>query len=257
MVGTISILAGIASTLRASMVLEEVVAQGLLLMVLLGAVHRGKRGGLATAILAILIYVCMRIPLIMHEGFTPDVIMLLAARTLTYAIMGIGGGILCSRIHHFLARFESVSTIDAQTQLFNECFATTTLRSMIRQYERFHKPFSIVVLSSPAMPRPDKTSDNFASLRAGAGFLKDNVRLIDDVARLDDGRIVLIFPQTGKAGARIAADRIHRGLVQVLRVKGDVVRMEFLGADEDLQAIKELSGEPISGEIAQSGEACA
>ena len=41
----------------------------LVLVVLLGAVHRGRRGGRMGAILATLTYICMRVPLIMRGGW--------------------------------------------------------------------------------------------------------------------------------------------------------------------------------------------
>ena len=66
------------------------------------------------------------------------------------------------------------------------------------------------------------------------------MRLVDDVARLDDGRFLLVLPHTNKAGARIAADRVSQGVRRVLGEKGDSLRADVLGVEEDLCAIKDL-----------------
>ena len=247
-VGSLSVLWGIGLTLRTMPVIEELVAQALLLVVLVGAVHRGRRGGIAMAIFATLAYLGLRIPMVLHEGFTRDVVLLLLMRTATYAIMGVGGGIVCSRIHQFLARFESISNIDAATQLFNEHFATTTLRSMVAQYARFHKPFSVVILTVPRFMQPKLDPATLRSLRAVATYVREGVRLIDDAARLDDGRIVLVLPQTEKPGAHIAADRISKGVIQRLGSGTAELHVQVLGAVEDLDALRELCGATITGD---------
>ena len=240
-VGSISIVAAMVATLWSGTVVQETIAQGLLLVVLVGAVHRGKQGGLITALFAITVYGCMRVPMIMRQGFSPDVVELLLVRTLTYAVIGIGGGAVCARIHHFLARLESTPNIDVATQLFNERFITRTLRSMVGQYERSHKPFSVVILtldSAVANPRPDQ----LPLLRSVADYLRENVRLIDDVGRLDDGRLLLVLPQTDRQGAGIAANRLGGGVKHLMGPGHDTMKVELRGAVEDLDGIRSLCG---------------
>ncbi len=247
-VGSLSVLWGVGLTLRTMPDIEELVAQALLLVVLVGAVHRGRRGGIAMAIFAVVAYLGLRIPMVLHEGLTRDVVLLLLMRTATYAIMGVGGGLVCSRIHQFLARFESTSNIDGPTQLFNEHFATTTLRSMVTQYVRFHKPFSVVVLTIPRFMQPKLDPATLRSLRSVATCVREGVRLIDDAARLDDGRIVLVLPQTEKSGAHIAADRISKGVIQRLGSGGTELQVQVLGVVEDLDALRELCGATATGD---------
>ena len=257
-VGSVSIVVAVVATLWAGSMVEEVIAQGLLLVVLVGTVHRGRRGGLVTAIFATLTYICMRVPMVMREGLSPDVVGLVLMRTLTYGAMGIGGGALVGRIHYFLARLESGTNIDVETQLFNQRFITRTLRTMVSQHEEAHRTFSVAILSlagvATADPRPGKRS----SLRAVATYVRDQVRLIDDVARLDDGRIVLVFPLTTKPGARLAAERIRRGVGRLLGVKNESMRLDVFNAEEDLHAIRDLCGTPASAdENPESSKACA
>lgn len=247
-VGSISIVVAIVATSWSGVMLEEAIAQGLLLLVIVGAVHRGRKGGLFAAIFAILAYFLMRVPMLRRDGFSPDVVGLLLVRTATYTVIGIGGGALCARIHHFLARLESTSNIDVETQLFNERFIARTLRSMLAQYDRFQRAFSVVILSLSGVTETNPDRNGRDSLRTIATYLRDHVRLIDDVARLDDGRLLLVLPQTDKNGARIAADRLSSGAKRLLGSSFAVISVEILGATEDLNAIRELCRAPEPAE---------
>src|SRR5262249_40389205 len=129
-IGSFSAAGTILATLRRGLVIEEIIAQALLLLVLLGAVHWGRKAGEVTAILAMVIYGLMRAPLLLRDGFSIDVVGLLLIRTVTYGVIGIAGGRLCSRIRYLLARLDSTSNIDESTGLFNERFITRTLQSM-------------------------------------------------------------------------------------------------------------------------------
>jgi diguanylate cyclase (GGDEF)-like protein len=184
----------------------------------------------------------MRVPMIMRHGLSSDVAGLLLVRTFTYAVIGIGGGILCSRIREFLARLESTSNIDPVTQLFNQRFVTRTLRSLVLQHERYQKSFSVGLISiagyTEAVPGPATRP----ALRATATHLRDSLRLIDEVGRLDDGRFVLVLPQTDKRGARIAVERVCGGVKRLLRASDQSVTIEVLSAEEDLAAIRERFG---------------
>ena len=242
-VGMVSVAGAVLGTLRGGLVIEEIVAQALLLVVLVSAVHWGRKAGTVTAILAILTYVVMRAPLLIRERFSADVVELVLIRTLTYGVVGIVGGELCSRIRYLLARLERTSNIDECTQLFNERFIAETLRSMIGEYERYRQSFSVVAISlaessMTGLPPAHRRS----RLRAVATQIRGDVRLVDDVALLDDGRFLLVLPHTDKAGARIAADRVSRGVRRLLGEQGDSLRADVLGVEEDLCAIRDLCG---------------
>ncbi len=256
-IGGISILVGLATTWSSAPLLAEVIAQALLLVVLVGAVHHGRKGGIVTALFATVVYVGMRLPLIARTGLSADVLALILGRTLTYCILGIGGGILCSRIHYFLARFESSPNLDRHTQLFNQRYISASLRSLVGQYVRYHSPFSVLVVVIPDLMVADPERDRLRRLRAAALYLRDGVRLIDDVARLDDGRFVLVLPHTPKPGAEIAAGRLRAGIGRVVADKGEGAQVEVLGAAEDLPVIEELCGYPATPEHEKPAEAIA
>lgn len=242
-VGSVSIVGTVLSSLRSGLSIEEIVAQVLLLVVLVGAVHWGRKAGLVTAILAIVTYVCMRVPLLLRDGFSTDVVGLLLIRTVTYGAVGIAGGRLCSRIRYLLARLESATNIDESSGLFNERFITRTLWSMIGQYERYQRAFSVVTVS---IVDPSMTGSKHAPpqriLRAVATEIRGGLRLVDDVGRLDDGRFLLVLPHTDKSGAQVAANRVSERIRRMVGSNAEWVRATVFGAEEDLGAIKDLCG---------------
>jgi GGDEF domain-containing protein len=238
-VGSVSIAGAIFAAFRRGLLVEELIAQTLFLVVLVGAVHWGRKGGTLTAVIAVVAYAAIRAPLLIRESFSPDALELILIRTLTYSVVGIAGGELCGRVRYLLASVESNSNIDECTRLFNERFIAEMLRSMIGEYERYKTTFSVVALSLAESPQARLRP---AMLRTVANQVRGDVRLVDDVAYLDDGRFLLVLPHTDKAGARIAADRVSNGVRRVLGETGDSVRAEVLGVVDDLAAIRHLCG---------------
>jgi GGDEF domain-containing protein len=256
-VGSVAIVGPLLLTLWSGpVVVEEAIAQGLLLLVLTGALHKGRKGGLVTAVAATLVYVAMRIPTVMRLGFTSDVASLVLGRVATYALVGIGGGTLVGRIQYFFAHFQSSSGVDEQTQVFNQSYIFHIVRSTIGQYERFHTPFSLVIVSLPSPIGDGSQSGKGPSLRTVAGFIRDRVRLIDEVAHLDDGRFLIVLPQTGPAGAKAVETRLSAGVQRLMKSSAPAVT-EVMSAEINLPAIRELCGAPPVEQDADLGRASA
>ena len=67
-VGGAAVIGTIVAGHRGAPLIEEIVAQVLLLVVLIGAVHWGRNGGFGAAVAASLIYVLMRVPLMIDQA---------------------------------------------------------------------------------------------------------------------------------------------------------------------------------------------
>ncbi len=255
-VGAVSILTAVVATCWSGHVGLEAVAQLLLLVVLVGAVHRGRKGGVATALFAIVTYVCMRMPLILRDGLAPDVLGLILVRVVTYAAIGIGGGILCSRIRQFLARLDGKSNIDEETQLFSERFIARTMRGMVLQHERYGSPFGIVLVGVPGVAAGHRGPERRRAMREIATHIRGNVRLVDDVGRLDDSTFVLVLPETHKDGASVAAGRVQANVREFLGGSEGTVSAKALAAPEEIAEIVALR-DRIDAESPDSAEGAA
>jgi GGDEF domain-containing protein len=240
-VGAAAIFGTMAASWQAQPMIEEIAAQALLFGVLVGAVHWGRNGGFIAAVIAIVVYISMRSSLIARSGLTPDLLDLILVRTLSYGFVGIVGGEVCGRVKYLLARLNNSMNVDEETQLFNQRFLAHLLEGNVGQHTRYGTPFSIALVElAPALTSELKASRRRSMLKTVANHVRNDVRLVDDVARLDDGRFVLVFPQTPKDGAAIAGERVRAGARDLLGARDESVTAKVLAAPEDLRELQEF-----------------
>lgn len=238
-VGGAAIAATLLASLHARPMIEEIIAQLLLMVVLVGAVHWGRNGGFLTAIGAIVIYIAMRGPLLVGDGLTPDLLELIGIRMAAYGFVGIIGGELCGRIKYVLARMESGGNVDEDTALYNEVYIGRLLKNNLAQHLRYKQAFSIVLLTlAPALTSELKPSRRRSLLRAVANHIRNDVRLVDDVGRLDDGTFIMVLPQTPKRGAAVAGGRVRAAISELLGARDESVSVRILSAPEDLTELE-------------------
>lgn len=221
--------------------LVEIAAQSLLFAVLLGAIHWGRAGGLLTALGATLAYVIMRTPAVMASGMTQDLLRLILLRVVAYGLVGILGGELCSRTKYLLARLREDGSFDAESRVFNQRLVCRLITTALGSYQRYGTPFSILIIElAPGLAGGPVHSHGKSLPRVIADHIRNDIRLVDDVGRLEDGRFLVLLPSTPRGGAEIACVRITQGLRDIVRQGQDSVRATVMGTPEDAQAIGAL-----------------
>lgn len=241
-VGTAAILGSILFAYGGTIVIEEVGAQLLLLGVLLGAVHWGRNGGFIAALGASLIYVVARIPMALEQGrLTSTIASLVLVRVLSYGLVGILGGELCARIRYLFARLEDSSSVDDWSSLYNQRLIVRSVESACGQYSRYQTPYSVILVSMSEMLLKDLRASKQRSLVRGvANYLRNDIRLVDEAGRLDDGRFLVLLPHTPRDGGAVVAERIHKGVCDTIGAKSESVTVTLLGAPEDNDTLLEL-----------------
>jgi GGDEF domain-containing protein len=239
-VGAAAVLGTIGFSLRPSPDWIEIVAQLLLLGVLVCAVHWGRKGGMTAALGATIGYVLLRIPYITADP-SATVFEILIIRAATFGIIGIAGGEICSRIKYFFARLEDACSIDEHSHVFNQRFLAQLIETQVAETRRYSTEFCVCTIAlSPLLTSELRPARARALVRAVADHIRNDVRLIDDVGRLDDGRFVLVLPHTPKSGGDVATARVRRGVRDVLGAKDESVTATVLGSAEDLDAIQSM-----------------
>jgi len=254
-VGAVAVFGTIAFALQPRPDWIEVAAQLLILVVLVGAVHWGRKGGLLGALGALIAYVVLRLPSIVRVGLEAEVLELILIRGVTFGFIGIIGGEICGRIKYFFARLEDSLSIDEHTRVYNQKFVCQLLRNSLASSTRYGTRFSMALLEiAPCLTAELRPSRQRTVVRTVADHIRNDVRLIDDVGRLDDGRFVMVFPHTPKEGAHVAATRVRMGVRDVLGAKDDSVTATVYSSEEDSDAITALldslgcaSAQPASG----------
>jgi len=241
-VGGAAIVGSVLLSIGTTPITEEIIAQFLLLGVLVGAVHWGRNGGFIAATIASLIYIAMRIPLVMQaDGLTGDVAMLILVRVLTFGLVGVVGGELCTRIKYIFAKLEDSSSIDDWSQVYNQRFITRALESAHGQYARYETPYSIVLVHLDSRLFDELRSSKQRSLvRSVATCIRNDIRLVDEAGRLEDGRFIVILPHTPGEGADVVAERLAKRVSDTLGSKAESVTAEVMAAPEDVAKLDDL-----------------
>ena len=228
------VLATTLVTLRPFPGLIEIVAQLLVLLVLVGALHWGRRGGAAAGVIAAVAYILMRTPDITLHGFTPQLTWLVAIRVVTYGLIGVVGGDLCGRLKYVLAELDDSAALDRVTGVYSHGYVARAAREALGLFERYATPFSIVFVDAPEPPARRYRE----GARTIASHLREAVRLVDDVGRLADGRFVLLLHHTSRSGADTVMRRVRAVFRDSPQLDDEGLRTDLLGTPEDLIALR-------------------
>jgi diguanylate cyclase (GGDEF)-like protein len=230
---------------------QEIMPELLLLGVLVGAVHWGRRGGFIAAAVASLIDVAYSVPMLMNPTGTDwGTVGLLVARLSAYGIVGILGGEICVRVRHAFLRLEHEGAFDEWSSLYNQRFFGKQLDVAMSRCERYSEPAAVVLLTIAASGNL-RPSRQHALVREVAAELLDGVRNADVVARLDDGRFALLLPHTPRRAAETVASRVRTSVRLLVSVPDDALAAVVLGAPEDLAALRFLVKQCLRDEDGQ------
>lgn len=240
--GTAAIVGSAFVPATAQVIPAEFAAQLLMIIILAGALHWGRNGGFVTALIAIAIYVGMRYDVLMTEGLSVDVITMIASRALAYTVIGLAGGELAGRIKYVLTRVERETMIDPVTRVYSTRYAGRAIASAIGQFRRYQTPCSIVLLTvSPKLWSDLKASRMNSLMRKVASYIRNDVRLVDDVAYRGNGGFIVILPSTGAEGAAVATERLRRGVVSAIDSDDEEITVRILTCGIDDEALEELA----------------
>lgn len=242
LVGSAAIISSLFMSSTSRIIPAEVVAQLLMILVLAGALHRGRNGGFVTALIATSLYVGMRYQLLTTQGLSTDVISMMLTRVLGYALVGVVGGELAGRAKYFLTRDEADTMIDPVTRVYSARYAGRAITTAVGRHQRYGTVCSAVCITvSPAVWASLKPSRMGALMRRIASHLRGDVRIVDDVAYRGNGSFVIILPETDGDGAAVAATRLRAGVAGVIGCDHDDITTRVLSCGTDDVALVELA----------------
>jgi len=243
-IGAAALLVGL--TLAASFAMggldaAEVVAQVAVVAVVAVAVHWGRKAGTVAALAACLLYLALRLPML-ATGVTTGMFLLVITRFAGYCIIGIVGGEVFARVKYLFAEANATGVIDSWSRVYNQRYASRALDQAIERHRRYQEPFAVIILSlAPSLSASQRPEKLRGLVRSVAGILRDDVRMVDDVARIDDGRFVILLPHTPGTATPLVAERLVNGVCQALGLKKDAMTTVCLGAAENTAALQEFA----------------
>lgn len=172
--------------------------------------------------------------LVRGEGVPEEAVMALADHTAT-----------ATRGQLLMERMRNQGDIDQSTFLINRAAFDIYAAREVTRARRYKRPLSLLVLS-PADP------DDETLRRLGSDVMAV-IRVMDILARLDDGRLALLLPETERAGATTLARRTEQrnpGLrVTVATLPGDGTTWEALLAAAESKVRGPASGVATSAAV--------
>jgi GGDEF domain-containing protein len=158
----------------------------------------------------------------------------LIGHVLAFGLVGIVAGEACGRIKYSLSALTGESAIDKESGVFNQRYAARALLAARGRFTRYEEPFSVVSVRLAESLWSELPEDRRRLVvRTIAAHLRSDVRLVDEVARLEDGSFMVILPHTPKAGGEVVAERAAVSMRRVLGASDRAVRATCYGAAED------------------------
>ncbi len=192
--------------------LQEIVGQLLFFLILFGALWYGKRGGIITAILSTAVYLSFHFPTFLSMGWSKGLEVvgpLIIVRAAIYLVAGALGGEIFFRIKQFMIEAGRQEFVDRETKIFNSTYFGNLVNLEAKKFERYNTISSILVIkldpdSMIAYMEETKTP----GMKYIADGLVGNVRLVDEVGRIDKNTFAVILPFTPREGAEVVAKRL-------------------------------------------------
>lgn len=137
-------------------------------------------------------------------------------------------------------KYSQFDNIDSASGVFNQRYMAILLETYLAKRDRYGLGFSLIVVETP---QGDGSGQQIKDL---GDFIKLTVRSVDDAARLDDGRFVILLPHTPQDGAGIVVDRLRGGVARLYpQAAGDPV-VTALSSDFNNEELLELRNELLA-----------
>jgi GGDEF domain-containing protein len=221
----------------------ELAGQVGILLVLAVALHWGRKGGTAAALVASGLYLAIQAPHISSGTPSSAGVLLIVSRVAGYLLLGIVGGEIFGRIKYAFAESKDASSIDSFSRVYSERFAKRASQQALARAQRYGEPFSIVFVELEGyFASHSDTKQLKAMVRSVANVLRDDVRISDDVAYLKDGRFAVLLPHTSASSVGVVASRLAMTVGMAHGVKREHVVTQSWSTPDDTAAIEAFCG---------------
>ncbi|MCL2504563.1 MAG: hypothetical protein FWE94_08280 [Coriobacteriia bacterium] len=215
------------------------VAQILLFIVLLAGVRFGPRGGLIATTTASAAFVVFTVLESASPTLSSHDVFVVLLRLLAFGGVGIIGGETFARLRYHLATIGGENALDELSNLYNQRYLAASLNRAFFRYARYGENFSVVIVSfSPATLLVSSATKRRFRIRQIADYIRSNVRVVDEVGRLEDGRFLVILPHTNGMGAAVVAANLTKGISTVLPIPADEISMTPLSLPNDTDDLR-------------------
>jgi GGDEF domain-containing protein len=241
-VGLIAILISIFTSLLNGAQIDELIGQALFVPVLILALHYGRHYGYTGAIVAALILLIIKTQKLGDLNLANSEGRQVLMQAVAFGLVGIFGGELAVRMKYVMAKITNEQFVDDDTKVFSERYVHDLIGRLLSGYHRHHRPFAILFIEV-SWPKPISEHSKAKQLGRIANIIRGNVRLVDEVGYLNDGRFCLVLPDATCDSANIVYERLKKlygGSQHYFHVSAEW-SCDILGLPEDESAIAQLA----------------
>lgn len=201
---------------------SDLLTLGLLAAVLwIGAIGGTRRGGVA-AVMATAAYALLRVPDLLEGNGSESV----AIRWLAFALVGMGSGLVISRLRSIFEQLTSSGHLDLESSTFSPPYVHEMVHLLTAEHKRYGKSFGLIEI--PPVLSVDETSQIGPALRR-------STRASDVVGRSWDGGFLILLPNTDKNASAMVARRIEQEIRREPKIP-----LRTHSVPEDLDLVEQL-----------------
>lgn len=246
-VGVCAVVGSSIATVSSANMVPEIVGQALILVALFGGLHYGLKGAVVSFFFATFVYGIVVFSFMSSE--LSIALELFLFRTAVYGAVAFAGGELNAHLKYLFVRLEHPDYVDGLTNLYNARYFSKLLNNKMIEFNDKGLKFSLAsfTINDDLLAPLKKRVQNKLIKEIGNSVIRDNIRGVDEAARIDGTMFMLLFPNTNLEGARIATNRVSGKIRGYLDRHGmdtdreDTLETEVLEYPPNRDAIEKLA----------------
>ncbi|HDP69688.1 MAG TPA: diguanylate cyclase [Actinobacteria bacterium] len=225
----------------------EAWAQILFIPIIAGAIYYGKKGGLAAALAAGIVYVLL-IMYMVKSQLAQIVTLSISLRVIFFIFMGLVGGLLFEKFKEEVRDLEEKVLVDKETGLHTTRYFITVIQQEVDRAKRYKSGFSLIIFQlDEEKIKLSKRAEKKLAKELGQ-MLKQQTRIVDEIAYLNHGDFGVVLPEINKEGADFFLKRVKEKFVEVVKKsKRDFsdkdLYVKAFNSWDDIPEIEEMIGQ--------------
>jgi GGDEF domain-containing protein len=242
-VGALAVVATILATATDTNRAADIVGQAMIVVVLFGGLHYGRKGALISFFAATGFYAIFAFGFSSGNIGVGTEVQVFVLRTVVFGIIALVAGELNVRLKYLFIKLEHHDYVDDLTSLYNAKYLSKLIEKYISEFDRYGSKFSLTSFTvNDSLLSPMKK-------KARIKLVKDlgNIRGADEAARLEGTTFTVLYPNTNYDGATCASLRVKGKITGYLDRHGletendDVIKTEIIEYPRDKDAIEMMA----------------
>ncbi|MHB8895154.1 MAG: GGDEF domain-containing protein [Candidatus Geothermincolia bacterium] len=246
-VGICAVVGTIIATISSTNTAADIVGQLMIVVVLFGGLHYGRKGALISFVIATGFYAIFAFGVRgnVSVGTATQIFIL---RTVVFAIVALVAGELNVRLKYLFIKLEHHDYVDDITTLYNAKYLAKLIEKYISEFDRYGSKFSLTNFSlNEEVLTPMKKKARIKVIKDLGYKIRGNIRGADEAARLEGTKFTVLFPNTNYDGATCATIRVKEKIAGYLDKYGldteddNVIKTEIIEYPRDRDTIEVLA----------------